>query len=210
MDTWEDAVEYDSMDFAEVNSAFAVRAAEIGPTDGLVLDAGTGTARIPILMANMRQGWRIIGIDLSKNMLLVGAKNVETAKLVERVELQFVDAKKLPYVDHHFDMVVSNSIVHHIPDPLLFLREVGRVLKPGGALLIRDLLRPVDEKSLNALVATIGPEYDEHQKALFRDSLHASFTIDEVYSLSKTAGLAEVRVYQSSDRHWTLERSYGT
>ena len=53
MDSLEEAIEYDSMDFTEVNSAFARSAAVLGPVFGNVLDAGTGTARIPIALCAM-------------------------------------------------------------------------------------------------------------------------------------------------------------
>jgi ubiquinone/menaquinone biosynthesis C-methylase UbiE len=69
MDTWEDAIEYDSMDFTEVNTAFAKLAVELGPPTGHVLDAGTGTARIPILICQMRPQWKLTAIDFSHNML---------------------------------------------------------------------------------------------------------------------------------------------
>jgi hypothetical protein len=61
---------------------------------------------------------------------------------------------------------------------------------------------------MNTLVESIGTEYDEHQKMLFRDSLHAAFTLDEVNQLISDAGLENVTVYQSSDRHWTAERAF--
>ena len=208
MDSLEEAIEYDAMDFTEVNTAFAQHAIELGPPSGIVLDAGTGTARIPILMCQQRQEWQIIGIDLAKNMLLIGAKNVELAGLQKQITLELADSKQLPYPDGQFEMVISNSIVHHLPDPLPFFLEVKRVLKPNGAIFIRDLIRPVDEATMNALVDSIGTEYNEHQKRLFRDSMHAAFTLDEVNELIHKADLEGVKVYQSSDRHWTAERKY--
>ena len=69
-------------------------------------------------------------------------------------------------------------------------------------------MRPDDQKIINALVESIGNEYDQHQKKLFRDSLHAALTIDEVNQLVAAVGLANVKVYQSSDRHWTVERRW--
>jgi ubiquinone/menaquinone biosynthesis C-methylase UbiE len=208
MDTWEDAIEYDSMDFTEVNMAFAKLAVELGPSTGYVLDVGTGTARIPILIGQMRPHWQLTAIDFSKNMLLVGARNVEAAGLQQQIQLEWVDAKQMPYPDHHFDMVISNSIVHHLPDALPFFREVKRVLKPNGGILLRDLLRPADEATMDAHVSSIGAEYNDYQKKLFRDSLNASFTLDEVNQLVQAAGLEGVKVYQSSDRHWTAQRAY--
>ncbi len=206
MDSLEEAIAYDAMDFTEVNTTFAQRAIELGSLSGLMLDAGTGTARIPILICQERPQWQIIGIDLAESMLQVGRKNVEQAGLQQQITLESVDAKQLPYPDAHFDMVISNSLIHHLPDPLPFLRELKRVLKSNGGILIRDLIRPMNEDIMNDLVDSIGTEYDEHQKMLFRDSLHAAFTLDEVNQLVLDAGLEGAKLYQSSDRHWTLER----
>ena len=206
MDTQEEAIAYDAMDFIEVNTAFAKRAIELGSLSGLMLDTGTGTARIPIFICQERPQWQIIGIDLAESMLQVGRKNVEQAGLQQQITLESVDAKQLPYPDAHFDMVISNSLIHHLPDPLPFLKELKRVLKPNEGILIRDLIRPMNEDTMNGLVDSIGTEYDEHQKMLFRDSLHAAFTLDEVNQLVLDAGLEGAKLYQSSDRHWTLER----
>lgn len=206
MDSQEEAIAYDAMDFTQVNTAFAQRAIELGSPSGLMLDAGTGTARIPILICQERPQWQIIGIDLAESMLQVGRKNVEQAGLQQQITLESVDAKQLPYPNAHFDMVISNSLIHHLPNPLPFLKELKRVLKPNNAILIRDLIRPLNEDIMNALVDSIGTEYDEHQKMLFRDSLQAAFTLDEVHQLISEAGLEGAKLYQSSDLHWTLER----
>lgn len=61
---------------------------------------------------------------------------------------------------------------------------------------------------MNRLVESIGTQYNEHQKKLFRDSLQAALTLDEVNQLISQAGLQGVGVYQSSDRHWTAERGW--
>jgi ubiquinone/menaquinone biosynthesis C-methylase UbiE len=209
MDSWEEAVEYDAMDFTEVNTAFAQRVIELGPqSSARVLDAGTGPARIPVLLCQMRPQWQVFGIDLAKNMLQIGYQHVEQAGLQQQIVLELVDAKHLPYQDKHFEMVVSNSLVHHLPDPLPFFLEVSRVLKTNGAILIRDLIRPPDQETMNRLVESIGAEYDTYQKQLFRDSLQAALTLDEVNQRISQAGLQGVMVYQSSDRHWTAERAW--
>jgi len=208
MDTSQEAIEYDAMDLTEVNTAFAQCALELGPQFGLVLDAGTGTARIPIIICQQCPQWQVIGIDLAQNMLYIGSKNVEQAGLQKQLALEQVDSKQLSYQNDQFDMVISNSLVHHLPEPLPFFREIKRVLKPNGAILIRDLIRPADEAIMSAMVDSIGTDYSEHQKILFRASLHAAFTLDEVNELVQKAGLEGVQVYQSSDRHWTAARKY--
>lgn len=71
---------------------------------------------------------------------------------------------------------------------------------------MRDLLRPDDLETLDRLVSGIGAADDAHQTQLFRDSLHAALTLAEVEQMVVAAGFTDVRVYQSSDRHWTAER----
>lgn len=210
MDSWEEAVEYDAMDFIEVNSAFAQRVIELGPPcSAKILDAGTGTARIPVLLCQTYSYWQVFGIDMAKNMLQIGYHHVEQAGLQQQIVLELVDAKQLPYQDGYFEMVISNSLVHHLPNPLPFFAEISRVLKPNGAILIRDLIRPADEETMNDLVESIGTEYDTHQKKLFHDSLNAALTLDEVNYLISQTDLQGVTVHQSSDRHWTAERTWG-
>lgn len=208
MDSWEEAVAYDAMDFTQVNAAFAQVAIALAPTAAKVLDAGTGTARIPLLLCQQRPQWQVTGIDLAENMLKIGAEHIKNAGLQQQIVLELVDAKQLPYPNAHFDLVISNSLIHHLPDPLPFLQEINRVLKPKGAILIRDLIRPANQETLDNLVQSIGTEYDPHQKQLFADSLHAAFTLDEVNQLFSQAGLQDVKIYQSSDRHWTAQRSF--
>ena len=99
MDSWAEAVEYDSMDFTEVNVAFAKSAIALGPMSGKILDAGTGTARIPIAISQMRPTWELICIDLSANMLKVGAENVSEAGVRSQIKLELIDAKAMPYPD---------------------------------------------------------------------------------------------------------------
>ncbi|WAN69810.1 hypothetical protein BJP36_31500 [Moorena producens JHB] len=72
--------------------------------------------------------------------------------------------------------------------------------------MLRDLIRPADVATMDALVARISGEYNQYQTQLFRDSLHAALTLDEVNQMVLEAGLSGVRVYQSSDIHWTAER----
>jgi SAM-dependent methyltransferase len=217
MDTEADALDYDQMDFSAVNAAFAQQAIALSQTTydntksfkrGTILDIGTGTARIPILMAKQCPDWHIVGIDLASTMLAIARQNVTQAGLNDRITLAQVDGKQLPYADQSFDGVVSNSLVHHLPNPLPFFQELQRIVKPEGFILIRDLQRPLSLVQLNTMVDAVGEDYNPHQKQLFWDSLHAALTLEEVQQLIDTAGLTGVRLYPSSDRHWTIERHY--
>ncbi len=208
MDTWEEAIAYDAMDFAEVNTLFAQQALALGPNAGTILDVGTGTARIPILIGQQRPEWQITAIDLAENMLKIARENVKKAGLQHQICLEIVDAKQMPYQNGQFDFVISNSIVHHLPEPLPFFQELKRILKPNGGIFLRDLLRPIDIATMNKLVDNIGLEYDQQQKKLFRDSLNAAFTLEEITEIIEKAGVENIKIYQSSDRHWTAEKAW--
>jgi ubiquinone/menaquinone biosynthesis C-methylase UbiE len=222
MDTWEESIAYDAMDFTDVNTTFANDAIAIFTTDYrlkqpiLVLDAGTGPGRIPVLMAQIRQEWKFVAVDLAESMLQIARQHLQNINqnvnqnlnLQERIRFELVDVKNLPYDDGQFDLIVSNSLIHHLPEPSTFFQEIKRILKPNGGIFIRDLLRPGNIEMLNGLVDSIGSEYDASQKKLFCDSLHAALTIDEVNNLIEQAGLENVDIYQNSDRHWTAKRSW--
>ncbi len=209
MDTAREAADYDAMDHAEVNRRFVqefLDAANRGPETALehVLDVGTGTAQIPVALCRRHPDCRITAIDLSREMLKLGERNVAGAGFSERVRVEYVDAKRLPYADGQFDAVISNSIIHHIPAPGTVLGEMKRVLRPGGLLFVRDLSRPADESTLHQLVQTYAGGENAHQQQMFRDSLHAALTLEEVRELLAEQDLPADWVGQTSDRHWTI------
>jgi ubiquinone/menaquinone biosynthesis C-methylase UbiE len=168
-----------------------------------ILDLGTGTALIPIELCRRLADCRVMAVDAATSMLDLARYNLESASLTQRIQLAHIDAKKLPYKDGLFDVVMSNSIVHHIPEPLPVLREAVRVTKSGGLLFIRDLLRPDSAEQLNHQVATYAADCNAHQRQLFADSLHAALSLDEIRELVGSLGFAPETVQQTSDRHWT-------
>ena len=206
MDTWLEATAYDAMDFTAVNTAFATDAMLLDPHAVKVLDIGTGTARIPILMCQQRPQYLFTAIDLAQSMLIIGQRNLEEAQLTQRIRLERVDSKRMPYPDLEFDMVISNSLVHHLPEPYLLFQEIKRLIKLDGAILIRDLIRPENEQAVNELVAKFSSNYDPQQQLLFEDSLKAALTLTEVRELIDRVGLAQVKLSQTSELHWTIER----
>ncbi len=206
MDTAEEAADYDAMDFAEVNAAFVEAIVALGVRSGRLLDVGTGPARIPILLAKRLPEVQIVAIDLAAEMLKLAARHIAVAGLESRIELHLMDAKHLPFPPASFDAVISNSIVHHIPHPVMVLREIRRVAKPGAALFIRDLLRPETPEAADALVARYAANDSPRQQKLFRASLGAALTREEIIAAAQEAGLTDVTITQTSDRHWTLTR----
>jgi ubiquinone/menaquinone biosynthesis C-methylase UbiE len=136
-------------------------------------------------------------------MLDLGRQNVLQAGLADQIDLRLCDAKGLPFEDNSFAAVISNSIVHHIPEPIHVLREMVRVLAPGGILFVRDLMRPDDAPTVERLVATYAADANAHQQQMFADSLRAALTLSEIRALTDSLGFDPSTVLATSDRHWT-------
>jgi ubiquinone/menaquinone biosynthesis C-methylase UbiE len=203
MDSAEEARDYDAMDHAAVNRAFVADFLVAWDGRSPVLDVGTGTAQIPIELCRQHPAAQVTGVDLAEHMLRVGRDNVRRAGLEGRIRLERCDAKRLPQADGSFGAVLSNSIVHHIPQPRAVLAEMVRVLAPGGVLFVRDLLRPDDEAALRRLVGLHAAGGNDHQRQMFADSLHAALSLDEVRALAAGLGYDPAGVRQTTDRHWT-------
>lgn len=206
MDSFEEAFEYDSMDHSQVNEVFCIDFLNVRKsTDGVqILDVGTGTAQIPIAMCRHNSNLKITAIDLADSMLELGNKNIKAAGLQDSITLAKVDSKCMPYPDESFDQVISNSIIHHIPNPLACFEEMVRVTKKNGLLFIRDLLRPSLEHELLNIVKMHAGDASPRQKQLFTDSLHASLSLSEVREMVESSGFDASSVTQSSNRHWTF------
>ena len=207
MDTAEAAEAYDAMEHGEVDQAFVDRVVALGANDGHFLDVGTGPAQIPILLAQHCPNIQITAIDLSEEMLKIAKRHVADNDLTDQITLELIDAKDLPYPDNTFDGLISNSIVHHIHDSLRALKEMGRVAKPKGVVLIRDLIRPETPADAQAFVDCYAAEDTPYQQKLYYASFLAAFTLAEVNQMLIQMDMPGAVVVQSTDRHWSIERS---
>ena len=102
------------------------------------LDLGCGTGEMLKLILQEDTHKELCGIDLSEKMLAVAK-----SKLPEQVKLILGDSESLPFSDNAFDVVYCNDSFHHYPAPQNVLREVYRVLKPGGTFLMGDCWQPL-------------------------------------------------------------------
>lgn len=107
-----------------------------------VLDLATGTADLAIDLAQALPEVRIVGVDLSTEMLNVGREKVARAGFSERVTLLEGDAEQLPLADGSVDAVTVAFGVRNFADLPLCLREMHRVLRPGGCVVILELSTP--------------------------------------------------------------------
>lgn len=208
MDTEQDAAEYDAIDHSSVNREFARQALEICPRAQRALDLGTGTALIPIQLAQLAPELEITAVDLAEQMLLLARSNVSAAGLTSRIRLQACDVKNTGFEPGSFDLILCNSVVHHLPDAVPLFREIARLTGPGTEIFIKDLTRPSSEAELNALVDTYAANDTPYQRRLFAESLRAALTVPEVARACDQAGLGPVQVVRTSDRHYCVTRRH--
>jgi demethylmenaquinone methyltransferase / 2-methoxy-6-polyprenyl-1,4-benzoquinol methylase len=106
-----------------------------------ILDVATGTAGVAMALAR-RTGADVTGIDLSESMLARGRERVQAAGFDERIELQAGRAEDLPFDGDSFDAVGFTYLLRYVSDPAATLRELARVLRPGGTLASLDFYVP--------------------------------------------------------------------
>jgi ubiquinone/menaquinone biosynthesis C-methylase UbiE len=203
MDSAEEAQDYDAMDHSQVNRAFVTDFLKHYAGAGPVLDVGTGTAHIPIELCRQQPVVTVVAVDAAAAMITLAETNVARAGLTARIALRLVDAKRLPHAHGFFPAIMSNSIVHHIPEPPAVLAEIVRVAAPGAVVFVRDLLRPASNAAVNALVDQYAAEGNSRQRKLFGDSLRAALTLEEMRALIAELGIDRETVQQTTDRHWT-------
>jgi demethylmenaquinone methyltransferase/2-methoxy-6-polyprenyl-1,4-benzoquinol methylase len=106
-----------------------------------ILDVATGTAGVAIALANRTDG-EVTGVDLTESMLARGRQRVSAAGLKQRIRLQVARAEELPFPDATFDAVSFTYLLRYVRDPAATLRELARVLRPGGVLASLDFFVP--------------------------------------------------------------------
>jgi ubiquinone/menaquinone biosynthesis C-methylase UbiE len=204
MDTAEEAAAYDELDHSEVNQAFVDRLVSLG-AHGRLLDVGTGPGDIPVLVVERVADCTVLAIDLAPRMLELAEKRRVRSSQAARIALRVADAKALDLDDASFDGVFSNTILHHVADPRLFLCEVRRVLKRGGTLLIRDLYRPPTQARVEELVGMYAGDASPSGREMFRASLCAALTPGELRAIADRCGLEDARLVLDTDRHMSLQ-----
>ncbi len=172
---------------------------------GRVLDLGCGAADISIRFANAYPECEIEGVDGSNEMLAYGIKAVSAAGLSSRIDLSHYYLPDEALQEQRFDAVISNSLLHHLKDPMTLWQTVRACVQSnetvGTPVFIMDLLRPSNE----AEVARLVNEYAADEPAIlqrdFHRSLCAAYRPDEVEAQLAEAGLNALKVQVVSDRH---------
>jgi SAM-dependent methyltransferase len=195
---------YAAADFAEPHERFValLRARLPGlPASGVALDLGCGPGDPTLRFARAFPGWEVEGVDGSPAMLALAREAAARAGLVEPV--RFVEAR-LPRLDGlraRYDLVFSNSLLHHLDDPAALWNTVRARAAPGARVFVMDLLRPASVEAARALVDRYAAGEPEVLRRDFLHSLCAAYRPDEVEK-QLAAALLALSLEVVSDRHW--------
>jgi len=148
----------------------------------VVLDLGSG-AGIDILLAGKKVGptGRVIGIDMTNEMIAKARENIAAAGL-SHVEVRKGIIEELPVESASVDWVISNCVINLSPEKHRVFAEIARVLKPGGRMLVSDI------------VAQDLPQWVHDNAVLYGSCVGGAISEDEYVAGLRQAGLAEVEV----------------
>ncbi len=189
----------------------------IGAAPGRALDIGCGPGQILMKLSVRLPQWKLVGIDRSLTMI---RRAVETKHFPassggrgsrsapDNLDFLAGDAGSLPFRDSSFDLVLCNSVLHHLADPSRFFAEIRRVAKPGAALLLRDLRRP-SRIGFPFHVRWYGRHYDGLMYRLYRDSVRAAYTREELSAMLLMAGISGAQLFTYGSTHLGIERRAG-
>jgi SAM-dependent methyltransferase len=205
MEAAEQALAYAEADFSEANNLFLelLGRLEPGPLHGArVLDLGCGPADIVIRFLRAYPQAHCDALDGSPAMLDHARAALDRVPGVAprcRLLCHTLPCAELP--GSHYDLILSNSLLHHLHDPQVLWRTVRETAKPGALVLVMDLMRPASAAWAEALVATYAADAPKVLRNDFRNSLFAAFEPQEVVGQLQEAGLGGLDVGVVSDRH---------
>lgn len=201
----EQARVYAGADFEEPHNNFIEEFRLAFPdvvTCGYVLDLGCGPGDISARFARSFPECEVHGIDGSRAMLKYGRLIVGGDRGIEkRINLCYGLLPDFEPPHHRYDIVISNSLLHHLGDPAVLWEAVKSYARAGAPVFIMDLLRPASADEALRLVKRYAggePELLQHD---FYHSLLAAYRIDEIIAQLESAGLGHFSVQAASDRH---------
>lgn len=173
-----------------------------------VADVATGTASVALELARRVQSRHVVGIDQSAEMLRAGRERIERAGLSSRIELREGRAEELPFADGEFDALTFTYLLRYVDDPLATMRELARVVRPGGVVAMQEfglphgVWRPLWELYVRAVlpvggVLTGGRAWWEVGRFL-GPSIRTFHAHVDLVQLWRDAGIADVRAQRLS------------
>lgn len=170
------------------------------PTRGPLLDVATGTADVALALARRSPEVDVIGLDPSAGMLAVGREKIARARLDHRVALVEADAQRMPFDPDRFAGSCIAFGIRNVPDRLQGLREMARVTRPGGPVVVLELSEPrggpmaaLARLHVHHVVPRLGAWLSGDREYRYLQASIAAFPpAEEFAALMETAGLRDV------------------
>ncbi len=203
MDLEAQAKAYAEADFAAPHDLFVAKFREAFPAfvSGRVLDLGCGPADVTVRFARAFPGSRLTAVDAAECMLKYARKRLLEEHLegvIDLIKAYLPDVSGLP---QDFDCVISNSLLHHMRDPLDLWRTIRQGGRAGAPVFVMDLMRPDSAANVESLVQTYAQNEPEILKKDFRNSLFSAYHTAEVEQQLQFSRLNHFTVEPISDRH---------
>jgi len=199
---------YAAADFNETDQAMVERIATLLQSSGAsfkaqarLLDLGCGPGNITARLAQRWPKCSVLGLDAADRMIAVADDRRRAAGL-SREHLRYEQALlPIHQADQPADLIVSNSLLHHLHDPQQLWSSLTPLASPHCLVLHRDLRRPDSQASIDRLCRCHVADAPLVLQRDYRASLHASFTLEEVKAQLLLAGLQHLQVVAVEDRY---------
>lgn len=203
MDDAGQAKAYADADFSAPHDAFVDCFSSKFPgfSTGSVLDLGCGTADVIIRFAKKYPRVHVTGVDGARAMLDIARRDIQRAGCDDRIELKECFLPDHGFTDRKYDAVISNSLLHHLADPLILWETLKGCAKVGAPVFIMDLMRPESEKSARDFMLKYAADESPLLQRDFYNSLLASYNEREIRRQLRSMCLDFMNIEIVSDRH---------
>jgi ubiquinone/menaquinone biosynthesis C-methylase UbiE len=212
MEGEEQSLAYAEADFEQPHSYFIQLFQEkFGNCIGSnVLDLGCGTGDITLKFAKAYTDCHIDGIDGSKTMLSYAYKDLASCNenIIDRVNFIEGILPQISLTLAHYDVIISNSLLHHLHNPFVFWQCLQKFSQKGTKIFLMDLLRPDTMEKAHQLVKNYADSEPLILQRDFLNSLCAAFTLSEVKQQLFRENLDYLSLEQISDRHFIVYGEY--
>ncbi|ALG68437.1 class I SAM-dependent methyltransferase [Beggiatoa leptomitoformis] len=203
----EQARAYARADFEDPHSLFVQRFADVfldAQIVGYVLDLGCGAGDISRRFAQRYPHCQIHGVDGSSAMLKYGREMLVHYDLEKRIQLLegYLPGAQLP--EAQYDVIISNSLLHHLVQPMVLWETIKAKAKADGFIFIMDFMRPESFRQAEIMVQHYAGSEPSVLRRDFYNSLLAAYRIDEVNEQLKQADLDYLKLHEVSDRHFVV------
>ena len=200
------ALAYAQADFSEPHNRFIelFKSRFGSKLNGPVLDLGCGPGDICRRFARAFPACQVHGVDGSTAMLKLARASDNSTPYAARIhyQLAYLPDGRLPR--QHYHALISNSLLHHLQDPLVLWQSILQCGKPGAPVFVMDLLRPDSLSVAEHLVEEYATGEPEILKNDFRNSLLAAYRPSEVTAQTCRLGLDHLEIEIVSDRHFIV------